>query len=764
MKPFINKSKKRFAKYTKMFVSLAFAIVFVGVGAITYAYNVSTEVSPSEMGISLVKPSGAEETTGMKKGEDGTYAYCLDPNKGSPANTEYSEGSRGINDKQYAVLGWCFPSYRYTGCNEIDYFISQTAVWNEFSDNFNWSDDTIKMNKTFTFGESGYTPDFDEFTGKKGETITEEDVRTAIASLCGSGERSQQAYYAMSNEQAEAKASDEYDNDFVTDLLYINQGNNAWTGNESFKLTFQETNYDAVFIKEDGTEGKELNVTKGDKFRIKIPKDKITADGSIVYFFSGSVSGWTAGNYNPVSDGGKQPLALIWKDTLDVSNKASVKWGKLPTEKLGEVKIKKTDEDWNKLEGATFTLTNSEGDKTKATTNSKGIAKWKDLKPGKYTIKETEAPDGYELSDKKFKVTVEENSDETVSAGTCVDKKKPTKIKTPPKKGKLKLTKVDEETNAPLKGAKFEVWDKDQKAVVDTQVTDANGLATFELPIGTYYYKEAQAPEGYELKAQWNKLEVTDTSDGLTQAFKVTNKKPGKPPYTSEIHKKDITTGEPVGNAGFTIYGEDQMTVVTSGITDNMGICKFTLDKGTFYFQETLAPVGYKLNEDKVKFVIDDNNRNVVCDVSEEHETTPVTTPNLSQLQITKTDVSTGKLLPNATFNIYSSDKKTIITSGSTDTNGLATFTLPTGDYYYQEFSAPDGYEVDNNLFPFTIKQNGQVLKCQMTDVPKSTPVLPKTGDIDVNGIPLASKICFALGAIMLVLTGRYYLKSKSQI
>ena len=761
MRLFINRSKKRFAKYTKMFVSLAFAIMSVGVGAITYAYNVSTEVSPRSMGIHLVKPSGAEETTGMKKGEDGTYAYCLDPNKGSPSNTEYAKGDRTIDDKQYAVLGWCYPSYRYTGCNEVDYFISQTAVWNEFSDDFKWYNDSIVMDKTFTFGESGYTPDYDGFTNRKGETITETDIRTAIDSLCRCSAKEYQAYYAMNQGDTEAKPYADYDGDYASCWLYVMKGNDAWTGNESFKVKFTSNDYGATFVKEDGTSGAEITVSRGDKFCVRVPKDKINGDGKIGYEFSGNVSGYVAGSYNPVSDGGKQPLALIWKDTLTATNNGYVHWGKLPTEVKGEVEIKKTDEDGNKLEGATFTLKGNGYEKDEDT-NSRGIAIWESLKPGDYTIKETKAPDGYELSAKTFKVTVKDGNDETVDAGTCTNKKTPTTVKTP-KQGKLKLTKVDEETNIALKDAKFEVWDKDQKALIGTQVTDATGLATFDLPMGTYYYKETQAPEGYELKGQWNKLEIADTSDGLTQAFKVTNKKPGKPSYTSEIHKKDITSGEPVSNAGFTIYGEDQISVITSGITDNMGVCKFTLDKGTFYFQETLAPVGYKLKEDKVKFVIDDNNKNVVCDVSEERETIPPTTPNLSQLQITKTDVSTGKLLPNATFNIYSSDKKTIITSGSTDENGLASFTLPTGDYYYQEFSAPDGYEVDNNLFPFSIKQNGQIIKCQMTDVPKATPVLPKTGDINNNGIPLAAKVCFILGAVMLIVTGRFYLKSKSQ-
>lgn len=759
MSLFKGKSKKVRSKYIRLFISAILSIMCVGVGAVTYAYNVTTEVSPSRMGIHLMTPSGHEETTGMKKGEDGTYAYCLDPQKGSPANTEYTKGDRTITDTQYAILGWCYPSYRYTGCDEVDYFISQVAVWHNFADNFDWTQSSIVMDRDFKIGESGYTPDYSRFTGRVGESLTEEDIRAAIDSLCRSSARAQQAYYAMSPAESTATPSDDADGDYVTTPLSITKGNNAWTGNESFKVSFTENNYGATFVKQDGTKGTEITVTSGDKFSVRVPKDKIDADGQVKYQFSGNVSGWVAGNYNPVSDGSKQPLALIWKDTLNATNTGTVKWGKLPTETKGSVKIKKVDDSYNVLEGAVFEM-KGDGYKEKATTNSKGIATWENVKPGKYTVKETEAPDGYDLSDEEFKVTVVAEDTDTISAGTCIDKKIPQKKTPEVKKGSLKLTKVDEETNAPLKGATFEVWDKDQKNKIDSQTTDDTGLATFTLPVGQYFYKEVQAPEGYNLNGQWNELNIADTSTGLSQAFKVTNKKPGKVTYSMELTKKDISTGTPLPNAGFTIYGSDQTTVITSGITDNNGICKFVLDKGVYYYQETLAPVGYKINSEKFKFEITDADKNIKCTMSDELDT-PTKSNTPGGIDITKVDVSTGKPLPNATFNIYAEDQKTLIASGSTDETGIARFeNLPMGTYYYQEFSAPDGYEVDNTKFPFSIKEKGQIVKCQMTDVPKEV-VLPKTGDITNDGMPLVSKIFFIMGGIMLAVTGRFYMKTR---
>jgi len=59
--------------------------------------------------------------------------------------------------------------------------------------------------------------------------------------------------------------------------------------------------------------------------------------------------------------------------------------------------------------------------------------------------------------------------------------------------------KIANENNEPLKGAKFNVYDKDKKLVYENLVTDKNGLITIKGIIpGKYYLKEIEAPNGYE--------------------------------------------------------------------------------------------------------------------------------------------------------------------------------------------------------------------------------------------------------------------------
>ncbi|MCB6993005.1 prealbumin-like fold domain-containing protein [bacterium 210820-DFI.6.37] len=97
-------------------------------------------------------------------------------------------------------------------------------------------------------------------------------------------------------------------------------------------------------------------------------------------------------------------------------------------------------------------------------------------------------------------------------------------------------------------------------------------------------------------------------------------------------------------------------------------------------------------------------------------------------MEITKTDVSTGEVLPNTGIRIYDSEKKVIL-EGYTDENGKLTFKkLPTGVYYFQEFDAPEGYEINKDLFKFEIKTDGEIVKCQMTDTAIITSDTPQTG------------------------------------
>ena len=89
-------------------------------------------------------------------------------------------------------------------------------------------------------------------------------------------------------------------------------------------------------------------------------------------------------------------------------------------------------------------------------TDDKGEALSKQLPVGSYTLKEVEAPKGYELSSSSVSVDVEANKIVTVDV---VNKKIPEKVT-----GQFEIVKVDaEDKTKVLSDAEFEVYKEGKK-------------------------------------------------------------------------------------------------------------------------------------------------------------------------------------------------------------------------------------------------------------------------------------------------------------
>ena len=163
------------------------------------------------------------------------------------------------------------------------------------------------------------------------------------------------------------------------------------------------------------------------------------------------------------------------------------------------------------------------------------------------------------------------------------------------------------------------------------------------------------------------------------------------------------------------------MTEITEGI--------YQMDEliyGGYFVKEKTAPEGFKLDENAHYFEIKEDS--VIAEVENEAGVGFINEPIKGELELAKTDVATGKVLPNAGFRIKD-EAGNIVATGRTDENGIAKFTLRYGKYTYQEYDAPEGYLIDESEFPFEIKEDGQILKAQMTNEKEPEITTPKTGD-----------------------------------
>ncbi|WP_278326395.1 MSCRAMM family protein, partial [Clostridium paraputrificum] len=208
---------------------------------------------------------------------------------------------------------------------------------------------------------------------------------------------------------------------------------------------------------------------------------------------------------------------------------------------------------------------------------------------GEYTVIETKAPDGYELS---LDLVVVEVNSKAVVYKTITNTKILGKIL-----GKINILKVDSaDEGVKLPGAVFEVKDF-QGTVVDTITTDENGVGTSkELPYGSYTVAEVSAPSGYELSGESKNVTIDSNGQIIELTFK-NSKLLG----SIAIEKVDSEDSEiKLKGAEFKVLnsdGEEVGNIVTG--EDGKGSLG-SLPYGEYTVIETKAPDGYELSLDLV--------------------------------------------------------------------------------------------------------------------------------------------------------------------
>ncbi|MGZ7147385.1 SpaA isopeptide-forming pilin-related protein [Bacillus sp. BC08] len=392
-----------------------------------------------------------------------------------------------------------------------------------------------------------------------------------------------------------------------------------------------------------------------------------------------------------------------WKVTIQ-NEKEVVKVEAENERILGSLQIIKTDDkDQAKhLAGAEFTLKDAQGNVVKEgiTTDKSGIVKVDGLVPGEYTLEETKAPEGYELTKQVIHVTVD---------GEKVIDVKVTNSKS---LGQFEIVKVDAEDKAKvLSDAEFEVYKNGKK--VETLRTDKTGkVISQKLEPGTYTLKETKAPQGYKLLKE--EIEVVVEANKVVEVQVENAKELG----SLEVIKKDAESGKVLEGAEFKLKNEAGQVVGEAKTTNKNGVVTFeNLLPGKYTLEETKAPEGYKALEVTVEV-------NVVANtvVKQEILNEKVKEKITGQIEIIKVDANDkDKKLAGAVFEILKDGAK--IDTLRSDGNGKAiSKELDPGDYILKEVQAPEGYELSDKEIEFTISnQKIEVVKLQITNE-KETP------------------------------------------
>lgn len=324
----------------------------------------------------------------------------------------------------------------------------------------------------------------------------------------------------------------------------------------------------------------------------------------------------------------------------------------------------------------------------------------------------------------------------------------------------------NEETNVAdkLKAVKFNLVMKNGDSDLFIKATGSDGKYTFSstvsqanatdmtldadgnihvsgLPQGSYYWKETTTANGYALKT---KTDVTVEANKTSKTV-VDNQRTSVDKGELVIYKTDESGKKYLSGAKFEITAAEDI-VVSGGITirkkgdiidtvttDENGKAVITKDiyQGYSYtVTEIEAPKGYSISDEPTQTIkLVEQQAEFVVDFDNEQNTIP--------FEITKTDISTGELIPDCTFEILNENNEQVIT-GTTDENGIAHFQLAIGKYFYREISAPDIYEIDDTPYPFEITENDDIVKAEMTNKKKSGSIKvtkTTTGNLNIEGI-----------------------------
>lgn len=403
----------------------------------------------------------------------------------------------------------------------------------------------------------------------------------------------------------------------------------------------------------------------------------------------------------------------------------------------GGVCIRKQDASGSEnLAGAQFTIYDEDGNEVETIeTSANGTAyacrtdHSKGLPVGKYTVKETKPPAGYELSDWVYHFEITEpniivtegwrqkGDDQITEEMIYFDDKDETY-----KGGGVAITKKAS-SGKMLVGAEFEIRDSEDN-VVKTLVTNNAGVAATgkqDLPLGTYTITETKAPEGYKLADPASQtVEVTENMKLYTLTFTDEAKKGS---ITLEAHKTLDTEGQELEAGQFTFQLTDARGNVLQEKTndadgnvvfDTITYTPSDLGYVNYHISEVIgdtSQIRYDRHEEDVTVTIyDDGSDTLQCTAiydSDGAEFVNSSKVIKHKVQFMKKKLNSDKQIPGATLQLLDQAKRVI---ESWESDGTPhEIELEPGKYILREITSPKGYYKRSDL-KIEITEEGKII------------------------------------------------------
>ena len=467
-------------------------------------------------------------------------------------------------------------------------------------------------------------------------------------------------------------------------------------------------------------------------------------------------------------------------------------------EPKGSITITKVNTNGDKIQGVKFSITAGEdiynvsktvkyyskgGTVATITTNTEGAASKTDLPLGKYIVKEIEVPTGYLLNTEQKTVDLKYKDQNTgvVYGSVTFENEEPT--------GNLTIEKTDGDTgnsnrvdktshhgDASLNGAVYTLYAGEKITNVAGTVTyfskdeqiatftfNEYGVATIKitnnstpaeisvdgntlkgLPLGSYYAKETNVPQGYtqDTNIYTYTFSYKDNSTDIIEIDETVTNTVQKAPFeVIKVSTNDNTTAETVAGAEFTAiltkyvdyygnfnealkhldeYADDEYSIFRTG-EDGHGISGL-LAYGEYTVNETHTPSPEIEAVEEFYITIDKDSKTPIKELIAND------LPFEAYIKLQKQDENTGKLVTysNAIFELYKLNEdnnkweqvrckvgNNYYTSWSTNNEGIARTEekLEAGIYKVEEIKVPDGFlQLDEDLI-FEVNNRNKTLE-----------------------------------------------------
>lgn len=331
-----------------------------------------------------------------------------------------------------------------------------------------------------------------------------------------------------------------------------------------------------------------------------------------------------------------------------------------------------------------------------------------------YYVKELTAPEHYAIDTDVHPVTLK-----TANSTVAVSNNATSKFYETPL-GSVRTTKVDaDHPDVLLSGAEFTVYQSDKATVYGKLAETSKGTYQLnEIPAGTYYLRETKAPKYYNIDNTFYQFTISDAGKVVDVSINGNDKFPNAPQKGDiKIVKRSadgVLSGWKFEVSGTALNGTPVATkTYTTDAKGEINISNLLI--GTYTVKE--------VKDGKTVGYITPANQTIEV---KSNATTTATFENkpFGHIVINKVDAKTGEKVTGATFGIYTdSTCKTVAKAYKSDTdstlvnaeiietatgvytcNNLPISSATGTTYYVKELTAPEGYYLDTDVHPVTLK------------------------------------------------------------